>query len=1075
MVPAVSRNPGFHLHLSNRLEHLADALALVLQHPLRDPFRGEALVVQSRGMERWLAQQLAARLGICANVSFLFPQRFVAGLFDEALPGKSNAAFYAPETLTWRIMKLLPSLVRQKEFAELRRYLDQPRTELRRFQLAEKIARSFDRYLAFRPEMILRWERRAEKEWQAILWRKLIESAPGLHPPALSREFRALLREGAAPLPERVAWFGISTLPPFYVGFLEELAKRVEVHFFAMRPTPEWWNDIRSEREEMRARRKAPATAQLDLQFERGNPLLASLGKTGREFLEAITTIDVAREQEHFRAPGNNNLLTGIQRDIFQLHDPSGATPQPVKSDDCSLQFHSCHSPMREMEVLHDQLLALFEKHPDLKPHDVVVMAPDISIYAPFAEAVLATAPEAERIPFSIADRGARAENGVIDTFLRILELAGRRFTASSVMSILESVALQHRFELGEPDLEIIRSWIEKTGIRWGIDAAHRAQLGLPEFGENSWRAGLDRLLLGYAAPARDERLFEGILAFDEVEGNLAETLGHFADFAESLFATAARLQEPRPLGDWEEVLRQLAERFFIADDEREPELRQLRRVLDSLGKTAELSRFDEPVPLDILLAHLEQALAREERGGGFLVGKLTFCTLKPMRAVPCRVVCLVGMNDTAYPRHERAPAFDLIARQPRPGDRNARDDDRYLFLEALLSARDVFYLSYVGRSVRDNNSLPPSVLVSELLEYTGVMVVEHPLQPFSQKYFTGADVLFSYSAENCLASGTAAEERTLPAPFIAAKISPPEAEWRQLDNAKLLSFFGNPSKFLIRERLGLRIPKLDSLLEETEPLEPHGLAKYLLEQDFLNRALGGEEFEPLFPVARARGTLPPGRAGESHLRELSANARLFAEVVRQKARNRAEPEQLQLTIGRFELSARIHSLFDGCLLRQRLTTRKAKDLLGAWIDHLMMNCVRPTESILITTTSEKHPVIERFASPAEDPRALLAALLDFYSRGLAEPLPFFPRSSYAFAERAVHPTKGSSPLEKAQKAWGNSPLPHDDEFGLAPEREDDYFDLAFRNAKDPLGSEFQAIAIAIFGPALRIMTKEET
>ena len=181
-------------------------------------------------------------------------------------------------------------------------------------------------------------------------------------------------------------------------------------------------------------------------------------------------------------------------------------------------------------------------------------------------------------------------------------------------MSILESVALQHRFDLGEPDLEIIRSWIEKTGIRWGIDAAHRAQLGLPEFGENSWRAGLDRLLLGYAAPARDERLFEGILAFDEVEGNLAETLGHFADFAESLFATAARLQEPRPLGDWEEVLRQMAERFFIADDEREPELRQLRRVLDSLGKTAELSRFDEPVPLDILLAHLEQALAREEQ-----------------------------------------------------------------------------------------------------------------------------------------------------------------------------------------------------------------------------------------------------------------------------------------------------------------------------------------------------------------------------------------------------------------------------------------------------------------------------
>ena len=201
-------------------------------------------------------------------------------------------------------------------------------------------------------------------------------------------------------------------------------------------------------------------------------------------------------------------MLAQIQRDIFELHDPTGGAPRPVAATDRSLQFHSCHSPMREMEVLHDQLLALFEEQPDLKPHDIVVMAPDISVYAPFIEAVFATAPEALRIPFSISDRGARAENGVIDTFLRILEAAGSRFTASSVLSILESVPLQRNFDLAEPDLEIIRTWIEETGIRWGIDAAHRAELGLPAFGENSWRAGLDRLLLGYAgARARRKTL----------------------------------------------------------------------------------------------------------------------------------------------------------------------------------------------------------------------------------------------------------------------------------------------------------------------------------------------------------------------------------------------------------------------------------------------------------------------------------------------------------------------------------------------------------------------------------------
>ncbi|HEY1582999.1 MAG TPA: exodeoxyribonuclease V subunit gamma [Chthoniobacterales bacterium] len=1067
-------NPGLYLYTSNRLERLADELATVLRVRIGSALRPEIVVVQSLGMERWLTQQLAIRQGICANIAFSFPERFVSGVLEQALPGRAAARFFSREDLTWRIMHLLPALLHLHAFGELRRYLEQPRPELRLFQLAGKIATSFDQYLAFRPRMILEWEKGAEKDWQATLWRELTRSAPGLHPPALVREFVASLGNGEGQLPERITLFGISSLPEFYVQFLQELARHCCLHLFMVRPTAHWWSDIRSQREELRARRQTNERAQLDLNFERGNPLLASLGKLGREFLDTITGLNPSEERERFEAPAGQTMLAQIQRDILELHDPTADPKRPLAAGDCSLQFHSCHSPMREMEVLHDQLLALFEQHRDLKPHEIVVMTPDINAYAPFVEAVFDTVPEDLRIPFSIADRSVRAESGVIDTFLRILESTSTRFAASSVLNILESVPLLRKFDLVEPDLEIIRRWIAKTGIRWGIDAAHRAELGLPEFGENSWRAGLDRLLLGYAGPANGKRLFEGVLAYDEVEGNLAETLGHFAEFAETLFTTARALRHPRTLIEWQETLRQIALLFFPADDEREPELHRLRRVLDSLGETAALSGFADKIPLDVLLAHLEQALENSESGSGFLVGRVTFCALKPMRTVPFRVVCLVGMNGTAYPRHDRAPGFNLIAQNPRPGDRSTRDDDRYLFLEALLSARDVLYVSYVGRSIRDNNSLPPSVLVSELLDYTGAAVTEHPLQPFSPKYFSGSDGLFSYSAENCLASETASEERTLPAPFLLEKIGEPEAEWRQLDNARLLSFFGNPAKFLIRERLGLRIPRLDSLLEEAEPLEPGGLPKYLLEQGFLNCALAGEEFEPFFPVARAGGALPPGRAGDSHLRELSANARLFAEVVRQKARNRAEPEQLQLTIGRFEISARIDSLFDGRLLRQRLTTRKPKDLLGAWIDHLMVNCVSPTESILITATKEKQPVVECFAPPLEDPRTLLAELLDFYWRGLCEPLPFFPRSSYAFAERTVHPTRGSSPLEKAEKAWGDSPQARDNDFGLGPEREDDYFDLAFRNVADPLGQEFQDIAMAIFEPALAVMTKEE-
>ena len=1078
----VSGNPGLHLYTSNRLEQLAAALATILRRPLRDPFAAEPLVVPSLGLERWLTQQLALRQGICANVSFLFPQIFVAGLMDAALPGRAGARFFARDNLTWRIMKLLPALASQPEFAELRRYLELPRPALRRFQLAGKIAGSFDQYLAYRPRMILEWDGGAGTDWQPILWRALAESAPGLHPPALAKEFSAAMQCGAAALlPERISVFGVSTMPPFYLQFFQELAQSTEVHLFVMQPTPEWWSDSRSDREVARSRRRASASAQLDLDFApRLNPLLASFGKLGREFLESVTELEPRSETEKFEPPPNDSMLGQIQHDIFQLHDPTGTAPGPVAPDDRSLQFHSCHSPMREMEVLHDQLLALFEQQPDLKPHDVVVMAPDIATYAPFVEAVFGTGPERLRIPFSIADRGARAENGIIDTFLRILEAAGGRFTASSVMSILESTPLQRKFDLVETDLETIRVWIEEAGIRWGIDAAQRGELGLPEFGENSWRTGLDRLLLGYGAPAHGEKLFAGILAYDKIEGSLAETLGHFAEFTDALFTTARGLQEPRTLTAWEETLHQISAQFFVADDEREPELRQLRNVIEALGETARLSEFDDPVPLDVLIAHLEQSLDNKETNSGFLVGRVTFCALKPMRTVPFRVVCLLGMNDTAFPRHSRAPGFDLIAQNPRRGDRSTRDDDRYLFLEALLSARDVFLVSYVGRSSRDNNAIPPSVLVSELLDYArsrfaldqaAPLVTEHRLQPFSPAYFQGENGLFSYSTENAIASEVAAAGPVSPLPFVSTPISEPEPEWRQVGATQLISFFGNPAKFFSEKRLALRVPRLEELLDDSEPLEIGSLPKYHLQQDLLTRVLRGESLETLLPVLRADGQLPPGHAGAARLNELCVAAERFAALVREKVSGPAdEPRTVALAIDDFQLSAQLDKLYGGRQVHYRLTTRKPKDLLTAWINHLAANSTIETETLLITVTKKNEPVVGEFGPT--DPKVAvqhLRQLLQFYWEGLRAPLPFFPKSSLEFAKK-MRTDDLATARKAACKKWEKEPGKYDDDKGEPPEKEDTYFRVAFRNVPQPLDDQFETLSTAIFGPILEAM-----
>jgi len=803
---------GLTLYTSNRLEILAGQLAAVLRKPLREPLTSEIVVVQSNGMQRWLIQQIARHHGICSNVRFPFPQKFLHGLFQAAFPEKPGAEVYGRDAMTWRIMKLLPQLAPDPAFDAIANYLAGERSELRVYELARKIAHAFDQYLVFRPRMILDWDAGKGDGWQAMLWREIQRAAPQQYEAALGLQLVEKLKHGA-PVPERVSIFGISSLPPFYVSLIEEISARCPVHLFIMEPTPEWWGDIRSKRE--KARSKQPELFELEQPVDMDNPLLAENGKLGRDFLNIVADLSPGHEQPQFEKPSADTILHTIQRDLFEMY-ANIQKPEGTVSADQSLQIHSCHSVVRELEVLYDQLLALFAEDATLKPRDIVVMVPDVSIYSAFIDAVFGVPENPEHfIPYSVADRAPRERSGVIDTFLRILEVLPGRFGASEILALLESSAVQRRFGIAEP--EKIRRWIEQCAIRWGIDSAHRARLGLPPFWENSWRYGLDRMLLGYAMRPDTRELFEGILPFDEVEGSDAGLLGNFAEFLEHLFARAIDFAKPRSLRDWQSDLLAAVDEFLDADEPAQLELNQLRAALAELSRISAASGNEDAVSREIVVLQMERVLENASTGAGFLSGAMTFCALKPMRSIPFRVVCLLGMNDTAYPRRDRTPEFDLIAQHHRPGDRNSRADDRALFLEALLSARDVFYVSYVGQSMRDNSALPPSVVVSELNDYieqrfaigAEQFVVKHSLQAFSPRNFGADDKrCFSYSVDNSVAGQIAAENRHEPPTFFDKPLSEPEDLWRHVDLEQLVDFFSHPAKFLLRKRLNIELPR---------------------------------------------------------------------------------------------------------------------------------------------------------------------------------------------------------------------------------------------------------------------------
>jgi exodeoxyribonuclease V gamma subunit len=1104
---------GLHLHTSNRLETLAAALANTTREPLSSPFLPEIIVVQSQGMARWLKQRLAEHLGVCANISFRFPNEMASQLFLAMSPDLPAKPPFERDVMLWLVMKRLPALLDKPGFEAPRNYLAEFADLRRRHQLAGKIAYLFDQYFVFRPDLVRAWDRGEDRKWQAELWRSIRSEIPHRHPAELQEKFTRILQQpnlDPSPLPERLCVFGISALPQFHLDLFTALGAHIPVSLFVVQPTRFYWGDIVSGREEQRLLKRhgrEPAAA-ADLHLEQGNCLLASFGGLGRDFLKMIYTAGSWQEHQDFTEPQANTLLTHIQSDILNLQDrgregwqnPKEETviqanrhagevqlslpelweqpdvlaqpsPKGVYSKDGSIQIHSCHSPLREMEVLYDHMLDWFNRDPHLAPRDVAVMMPDLETYAPFVEAVFGSSEdESGRIPYRIADRGSRQASQVVQTFLAILKLPETRLETAAVLAVLENRAVREHFDLSEIDLELVRRWVIETRIRWGAGPEHRARLDLPALAANTWRQGFDRLLLGYAMAGRGKDMFEGIAPYDHIEGDSAVVLGRLTEFIERLFETVADLGEPRPLDQWAARLHQVLDDFFQSNEEYEQDLQTIRATLHHLRHQHAFSQFAERIDLCVVLQQLTPELEEDRHGAGFLSGGVTFCALKPLRSIPFKIICLAGMNDSVFPRPNAHLSFDLMARSPRLGDRSTRSDDRYLFLETILSVRERLYISYVGQSIRDNSAIPPSVVVSELLDYVeqgfalprDQLVTHHRLQAFHEAYFQPGEGLFSFSADNCRASQSARERETVRPPFLKTPLDEPESEYQHLTLDELIMFFCNPAAALLQRRLKVRLRRVDDRLEDREPFDLGAKESYPIKQQLLEEKLAGITMQQTLARVGATGVLPLGHVGEACSQSLSSAVESFWQRLQSfEPQCTGTPLEVDLTLGEFRLTGRLATRACGGILSYRAASIKAHDILRLWIQHLVANASgRHGQSILVGVNATHHYQSCQFAA------AELTALLQVYWQGLRTPLKFFPRSSLAFVKAehqlAINPKARTNPLAHARAQWeGNA-------FQSVPgERDDSSFSLCFGDTM-PLDDDFASLARRIIGPILQ-------
>ncbi|HNX05300.1 MAG TPA: exodeoxyribonuclease V subunit gamma, partial [Opitutales bacterium] len=744
------------------------------------------------------------------------------------------------------------------------------------------------------------------------------------------------------------------------------------------------------------------------------------MGLQGRDFLDQLLEAGFVELPGSFPSPGASTELNRLQEEIVRLQ-PRHEAGAP----DDSIEVVSCAGPMREVEVLKDRLLALFEKDGTLRPRDVLVLAPDISVYAPCIEAVFGGGDGKDFIPFAVADRKV-TELPAVDAFLRLLALANSRRTLRDILSFAEHPAIAARFGMDEGEIAAARDILAQTSVRWGLDESDREALGFGRVALNSWKAGVDSLALG--AMMEPGALFGEVSAYGPAEGEILALAGRMAALFDSTRKALALLAEPRPLAGWPAALSEAAG-LVLPTGDAESGCGLVHEAIGRLGESAELAGPD-PVDCRVIADAMQGILAESYAPPGFLSGGVTFAELKPMRSIPARIMCLLGMNDAAFPRQDRPLSFDRSTRERRRGDRSIREGDRYLFLETLLCARERLYLSFGGLSQRGAAETPPSVVVSELLEYlspghASSRIVRHPLQSFSRQYFSGGR-FFSYSRmdyEAALAGLRPAPER----PFFAAEAVPPSEMPQLVDFDDLDRAFRHPARFFAGGILGLRRPCAEESAACDEPVEIAAPERSVECERMVAALLSGGGVEAICRSARARGILPWGLSGESAAAETGNEALVFSNAVRPLVASPVSRLEGEFTLDRagLVLRGRLAPVHDGVLVRMRTARIRAVDRLSLWLAALLAGAMKE----LGTDGSENFrccTLVCRDASLSirvpDQALKRLEGIAGLYLKGLHSPLPFFPETSLEYVREGGRSKR--SPLERALGVWtgGNFP-----------------------------------------------------
>ena len=989
-----------YTHKSNNLEVLADLISDALnEHTSGDPFKSDKIIVPNLDTSSWLKLKIAEKNGFAGNIKFLLPGEWLYTKIREIYPDLPGLLPSDPEPMTWTIFELLSDKTLRSNLKKIDRYINaQPdeNSELALIQISKKIASLYDQYLLYRPELILKWESgdigKGDEEWQAKLWVKMNSRWKSEYGTDLSIHKAELYRvvfdqtvEGG----DRLYLFNPGLIAQPIVELMKKVGIQQDVFLYLISPAQE-----------------------ID---KNSHSLLSAWGKEA-EAVEVQYETENLEVSNHFSDINSNNQLHEVQNSISrQQTDLNLACPDNKLN---GIDVRSCHSTLREVEVLYTYLAELFEADEKLSPDEILVVSPDMSQYTSTVKAVFENHDELlPKIPFHIAGNSNKKTALFERSISRLLQIADSRFNSTDILDFLTLQPIREHLQLSESDVSTIRQWIEENHVYWGMDKNHREELNQPAVNLQTWNSAIRRVWLGQTMASKKGELWNDTLLYDGLDSTSDQLVwSRFTQFLNKLDKVRSQTKSKRKVDDWCDLIDNWMSTFFSERLLSSETVSGTIKSLQSFKENAQLAKPTTEVSYSVIKQELDKKLNEKRSGSAKLNRGVTFSNMVPVRSLPFKVIALIGLNEGVFPRKLSSPDYDLMVQNPNTTDRNRRNEDRNLFLESIMATKERHYCSYIGQDRVDNEQLPPSPIVSDWIGYLSkssglkeeFIVKKESISSFSPNSFlnTGYESLDAICAKKINLSKDESSG------LILSKLPDDSEDTPTLSPSEFVAFFSNPIRAYLRNNYKVRLRDLD---EEKDEFELNHLDKYQMFIQTFGWLLEGYSESEIVTLYQNSGKIPIGWKGDSETIKLITNADKTIQLIRSHGFTpEFSRETIDLDLNHLSISGEVQSFSKEDSLDISFSSMSGKNLLNSWIKHLMVLSTtgNSTPSYLLCEPKNGDPNLIRF-TPVENSDTELNKLADHYLNGHQSPLWFFPKTVY---EYVTNLSKGEdTAVEKAR------------------------------------------------------------